>query len=183
MHRFTEPDRSDATRRGRPRPARPVSVGRSDLNARSLVCCDVVSQYASRARQWQFIAPLPRKIRKVGAPLGVIIALGTLAGLIVILLTAANPVGTAIGFVLSSVAMTVVLLAYLWLDRWEPEPPRLLVLAFLWGASVAVLVSVSLELYVGSVVAPAATRGSGQFRLTSRLAHRSSKRRPRVCFC
>ena len=34
------------------------------------------------------------------------------------------------------------LLAYLWLDRWEPEPPRLLVLAFLWGASVAVVVSV-----------------------------------------
>ncbi len=32
-------------------------------------------------------------VRKVGAPLGVIIALGTVAGLIVILLTAVNPVG------------------------------------------------------------------------------------------
>ena len=95
-----------------------------------------------------FIPPLPRRIRKVGAPLGVIIALGTLVGLIVILLTAVNPVGTAIGFVLASVAMTVVLLAYLWLDRWEPEPPRLLILAFIWGASVAVVVSVVLELYV-----------------------------------
>ena len=70
-----------------------------------------------------------------------IIALGTVAGLIVIGLTAFNPVGTAIGFVLSSVAMTVVVLAYLWLDRWEPEPPRLLVLAFLWGASVAVVIA------------------------------------------
>ena len=96
-----------------------------------------------------FIPPLPRRIRKVGAPLGVIIALGTVAGLIVILLTAVNPVGTAIGFVLASLAMTVVLLAYLWLDRWEPEPPRLLVLAFIWGASVAVVVSVILELCVG----------------------------------
>jgi RsiW-degrading membrane proteinase PrsW (M82 family) len=95
---------------------------------------------------------LPRRIRKVGAPLGVIIALGTVAGLIVILLTALNPVGTAIGFVLSSVAMTVVLLAYLWLDRWEPEPPRLLVLAFVWGASVAVVVSVGLELSVDSLI-------------------------------
>ncbi|MBS1693150.1 MAG: PrsW family intramembrane metalloprotease [Actinobacteria bacterium] len=103
--------------------------------------------------------PLTRKIRKVGAPLAVIILLGTLAGLIVIMLTAANPVGTAVGFVLSSVAMTVVVLAYLWLDRWEPEPPRLLVLAFLWGASVAVVISVVLELTVDALVNPATVAG------------------------
>jgi RsiW-degrading membrane proteinase PrsW (M82 family) len=99
-----------------------------------------------------FIPPLPRRIRKVGAPLGVIIALGTVVGLIVILLTAVSPVGTAIGFVLASLATTVVLLAYLWLDRWEPEPPRLLILAFIWGASVAVVVSVILELWVGNLL-------------------------------
>jgi RsiW-degrading membrane proteinase PrsW (M82 family) len=98
------------------------------------------------------VHPLPRRIRKVGAPLGVIIALGTVAGLLVILLTAVNPVGTAIGFVLSSLATVVVVLAYLWLDRWEPEPPRLLILAFLWGASVAVVVSVGLELYLESLI-------------------------------
>ena len=96
----------------------------------------------------------PRQIRKVGAPLAVIITFGTIAGLILILLTAVNPGGTAIGFVLSTVAMTLVLLCYLWLDRWEPEPPRLLVLAFLWGASVAVLASVVLELIVESAVNP-----------------------------
>jgi hypothetical protein len=44
-----------------------------------------------------------------------------------------QPGGQAIGFVLSSVAITGVVLAYLWLDRWEPEPPRLLVLAFVWA--------------------------------------------------
>jgi RsiW-degrading membrane proteinase PrsW (M82 family) len=82
----------------------------------------------------------------------VIILLGLIAGLIVIGLTAVNPVGTAIGFVLSSVAMAVVILAYLWLDRWEPEPPRLLVLSFLWGASVAVIVSIVLGLWVDSLV-------------------------------
>ena len=96
--------------------------------------------------------PFPRPVRKVGAPLAVIITFGTIAGLILILLTAVNPVGTTIGFVLSTVAMTLVLLCYLWLDRWEPEPPRLLVLAFLWGASVAILVSVVLELIVESAV-------------------------------
>ena len=51
-----------------------------------------------------------------------IILLGTIAGLIVIGLTAFNPVGTGIGFTLSSVTMTIVVLAYIWLDRWEPEP-------------------------------------------------------------
>ncbi len=97
-------------------------------------------------------APFQRRVRKVGAPLGLIITLGTIGGLIVILLTAVNPVGTAIGFVLSSVAMGIVVLAYLWLDRWEPEPPRLLVLAFVWGTSVAVVLSVGIELYVESLI-------------------------------
>ncbi|MBI3691476.1 MAG: PrsW family intramembrane metalloprotease, partial [Mycolicibacterium aromaticivorans] len=84
-------------------------------------------------------------VRKVGAPLAVIIILGTVAGLILTLLTAVNPEGTVIGFILATTATTLVVLSYLWLDRWEPEPPRLLVFAFVWGASVAVVVSVGLE--------------------------------------
>ena len=91
------------------------------------------------------VPPYPSPVRKVGAPLAAIIALGTLAGLILSLLTAVNPAGTALGFALSTVALVGVLACYLWLDRWEPEPPRLLIMAFLWGASVAVLISVALE--------------------------------------
>jgi RsiW-degrading membrane proteinase PrsW (M82 family) len=103
-------------------------------------------------------------MRKVGAPLGVIIALGTVAGLIIILPTAVNPVGTGIGFVLSSIAMTVVVLAYLWLDRWEPEPPRLLILAFVWGASISVVVSMVIGLLItaalGGIPTDTATFGA-----------------------
>jgi RsiW-degrading membrane proteinase PrsW (M82 family) len=84
----------------------------------------------------------------------VLITLGTIAGLIVIGLTAFNPVGTGIGFALSSLAMTVVVLAYLWLDRWEPEPPRLLVFAFLWGASVAVIIASILQLVAEAAINP-----------------------------
>jgi RsiW-degrading membrane proteinase PrsW (M82 family) len=91
------------------------------------------------------VPPYPSPVRKVGAPLAAILALGTLAGLILSLLTAVNPAGTALGFALSTTAMAGVLMCYLWLDRWEPEPPRLLIMAFLWGASVAVLLSVLLE--------------------------------------
>lgn len=104
--------------------------------------------------------PIQKKVRKVGAPLGVLILLGTIAGLILIALTAFNPVGTSIGFVLSSLAMTVVVLAYLWLDRWEPEPPRLLVLAFLWGASVAVIIASILQLVTEAAINPGATDGA-----------------------
>ncbi|MFN8073498.1 MAG: PrsW family intramembrane metalloprotease [Mycobacterium sp.] len=96
--------------------------------------------------------PLPRPVRKVGAPLAAIIAMGTVAGLILILVTAVNPAGAVLGFTLSTVAMALVLLCYLWLDRWEPEPPRLLIMAFLWGASVAVLISVIFEEVVHTAI-------------------------------
>jgi len=85
--------------------------------------------------------------------LALLILLGIIAGLVVVALTALNPVGTSVGFVLSGVAIAVVVLAYIWLDRWEPEPPRLLVFAFLWGATVAVLLSVILSLYLDSLIA------------------------------
>lgn len=104
-------------------------------------------------------SPWVRQVRTVGAPLGLLIALGTLAGLLVIALTAVNPTGTAVGFVLSSIAMAVVVLAYLWLDRWGPEPPRLLVFAFLWGASAAVVISAVLQLFLEAWVNPAAGDG------------------------
>jgi protease PrsW len=107
------------------------------------------------------VAPvLPRKIRKVGAPLAVIIALGTLTAAILVVVTRVNPTGATIGFVLTTVAMCMVIGAYLWLDRWEPEPPRLLVMTFLWGASVAVVLSVFLEVFAQSAIDPASTADS-----------------------
>lgn len=110
-----------------------------------------------------YAPPFQRKIRKVGAPIGVLILLGTVTGLIVIGLTLANPAGAAIGLVLSSVAMTIVVLAYVWLDRWEPEPPRLLVFAFLWGASVAVVLAAIIQLTVEAVINPGATESASPF--------------------
>ncbi|MCB0926246.1 MAG: PrsW family intramembrane metalloprotease [Mycobacterium sp.] len=92
--------------------------------------------------------------------MAVIIGLGTLAALILSLLTAVNPAGTLLGFTLATTAMALVLACYLWLDRWEPEPPRLLVLAFLWGSSVAVLLSILLEMLIDSSL-PAPATGAG----------------------
>jgi RsiW-degrading membrane proteinase PrsW (M82 family) len=106
-------------------------------------------------RSWLPVTgPMPRPIRKVGAPLGVLIALGVLTGLLVLMFTVINPVGAIVGFVLSTITMTAVVFAYLWLDRWEPEPPRLLLMAFGWGASIAVLISLVVGLVGDSVFAP-----------------------------
>ena len=101
-----------------------------------------------------FVPPLPRRIRKVGAPLAAIIAMGTTAGLVVLLFTLVNPVGAVIAIVLATAALAVVVATFVWLDRFEPEPPRLLVLAFVWGASVAVVFSVGLEMLFEALVVP-----------------------------
>ncbi|WP_329812897.1 PrsW family glutamic-type intramembrane protease, partial [Streptomyces sp. GSL17-113] len=37
------------------------------------------------------------------------------------------------------VPVLVVVAAFLWIDRWEPEPAKLLLLTFAWGACVATL--------------------------------------------
>lgn len=49
------------------------------------------------------------------------------------------PVQAIIGLVLSAVAAIVGILLLVWLDRWEPEPPHLLIAAFFWGGGVSLL--------------------------------------------
>ena len=48
-----------------------------------------------------------------------------------------RPEAIAIGLVLAVLPVGPLVACYLWLDRYEPEPVRLLVLAFAWGALVA----------------------------------------------
>ena len=106
---------------------------------------------------WPTTPPFQRKIRKVGAPLAVLILLGAIVALMVVGLTALNPVGASIGVILTSITTTVVLLAYIWLDRWEPEPPRLLAFAFLWGASVSIIIATILGLFLESLISSGGT--------------------------
>ena len=48
-------------------------------------------------------------------------------------------VGFLIGISLALLPLPVVIAAFRWLDRYEPEPPGLLLFAFFWGATVAAL--------------------------------------------
>ncbi|UQX88303.1 PrsW family intramembrane metalloprotease [Jatrophihabitans telluris] len=95
---------------------------------------------------------LRRKTRATGAPIAVLIGLGILAAAFALLAGVRDPAGLLIAVPSTTVAMLAVLAGYFWLDRWEPEPTRLLLLAFLWGATVAVMVSIALELATSEVL-------------------------------
>ncbi|MFF1383221.1 PrsW family intramembrane metalloprotease [Arthrobacter sp. NPDC058288] len=65
--------------------------------------------------------------------------------------------GFVIGFIASLIPLSAVLLAVYFIDRWEPEPKRLLLFAFMWGA----VVSVSVTLLIQPVFALAAAPPAG----------------------
>ncbi|MCW2522371.1 MAG: PrsW family intrarane metalloprotease [Frankiales bacterium] len=93
-----------------------------------------------------------RRAAATGAPIGVLIGLSVLAAAFALLIGVDNPTGLLVAVPCTAVSMGVVLAGFFWLDRWEPEPSRLLLLAFLWGATVAVVVSLVLELASSEVL-------------------------------
>ncbi len=102
------------------------------------------------------------KSRAVLGPVLGLVALG-LCGLLVLGLVTAQvgPEAVLIGALCAMLPVVPVVAAFLWVDRWEPEPPRLLLVAFLWGACFATLSA----LLINSTAAIAADellgRGSG----------------------
>ena len=69
-----------------------------------------------------------------------LLAAGGLLTLLAVL-ASTGPAGMVIGLVLAVVPVFPVVAAFLWLDRYEAEPPALLLFAFGWGAFVATLIS------------------------------------------
>ena len=76
-------------------------------------------------------------------------------------------VGFLIGLSLAALPLPVVLAAFRWLDRYEPEPRGLLLFAFFWGATVAALAAAVLN--TASVVASARTSGGSGMDTTAVL--------------
>lgn len=79
----------------------------------------------------------PRRITVLLPVLGLIAV--ALCGLLLFgMLTArVGALAVLIGVVAALVPVGVVVAALLWVDRWEPEPGRLLLLGFAWGACIA----------------------------------------------
>jgi len=56
-----------------------------------------------------------------------------------------SPTAPLLGVIFAAIPVVPLLLCYLWLDRYEPEPRHLLALGLAWGAFVACAVAVLLE--------------------------------------
>lgn len=77
---------------------------------------------------WAFLAVLPL----VALGVAVLVALDLIS-------TSIGGAAVLVGTMAAVLPVVPVVAAFLWVDRWEPEPWRLLLAAFLWGAGIAVL--------------------------------------------
>lgn len=82
----------------------------------------------------------------------VAVVLGALVMLMVLALSGA-PTVTFVATLLAALPVVPLVAAYLWLDRYEPEPTGLLVNALLWGAFAATAISIVVG-GVGGLFAP-----------------------------
>lgn len=74
--------------------------------------------------------------------------------------------GFIIGFVASLLPLGAVLLAVRVIDRWEPEPKRLLLFAFVWGAVVSISVTLMIQPYFSLAAGPASGLDNRTFAVT-----------------
>jgi RsiW-degrading membrane proteinase PrsW (M82 family) len=74
---------------------------------------------------------------------GVVLALAVVLGLIALLVIGVEIGinGFVVGFLMATVPVPFYVAFTLWIDRFEPEPPWLLGLAFVWGSAIAVFFS------------------------------------------
>src|SRR3954471_11712645 len=112
---------------------------------------------------WQ--GPLPtvqRQRRGVLAPVIGLVVIGV-CGLVVLGLVG-NSLGIGgviVGALCALLPVGPVVAAFLWIDRWEPEPPRLLLIAFLWGACFSALGALIINSSAALAVDVLLGRGSG----------------------
>jgi len=93
-------------------------------------------------------ASVPARPRRSGALLWVVAALllPVLGILVVYFLRFLGPAASVIGVVLAAVPFVFVWFAVRLVDRWEPEPRRLLFFAVAWGAVAAVAIALGVDL-------------------------------------
>ncbi len=89
-----------------------------------------------------------------------------LVGVVVFSLEADNVAGAGLSISYALIPLPLLWLAYWWLDRYEPEPRRYKVAAFVWGGVVAVSIALALQVFLqrqfdlsdetmASIIAPA----------------------------
>ena len=110
-------------------------------------------------------APLPtpgRRRRTVLAPVLLLLGLAV-CGLVVLGLVASSvgPTGVVVGVLCALLPVGPVVATFLWVDRWEPEPPVRLLMAFGWGACFAALSALLINSGAALIADEVLGRGSG----------------------
>ena len=115
---------------------------------------DEVRQTTDHAPQAVLERPArPRTGRVVAAVIGFTIMGGALLLLAAYFLTILGPGFTLIAAIIALIPLAVVLVGVGWIDRWEPEPRGALLFAFLWGATIAILVALFVDSGLQEVIA------------------------------
>lgn len=115
--------------------------------------------------QASLLNPIPTSAphrRGVLAPVVGLVLLGV-CGLVVLgfLTSSVGVVGVVVGALCALLPVAPVVATFLWIDRWEPEPPRLLLFAFLWGACFAALSALLINSTAAVLADEVLGRGSG----------------------
>ncbi|MEC5179400.1 PrsW family intramembrane metalloprotease [Arthrobacter sp. CG_A4] len=97
---------------------------------------------------------------------GVVLGFVSLFLVLPFLLVNTGVTGFVVGFVASLLPLGAVLFAVRVIDRWEPEPRRLLLFAFIWGASVSISVTMLIQPFFSLAAGPASGLDAQTFAVT-----------------
>jgi protease PrsW len=101
-------------------------------------------EYATAAQAWAAAPPPPKSMqwKRVLWLVGLVVFIG-LCGLALLIIVGVNigPVALGVGVVSALLPVPLLVYAFVWLDRYEPEPVKYLMFCFSWGAFVATFVA------------------------------------------
>jgi len=121
-----------------------------------------VTQWTQRT-QLILNGPLPTpkgQRRSVLAPvIGLVLLAVCALAVLGIVRSSVGTAGVLVGTLCALLPVGPVVATFLWIDRWEPEPPRLLLGAFLWGAGFSALTALIIN--SSAAVAIDAVTGAG----------------------
>ncbi|HKS48465.1 MAG TPA: PrsW family intramembrane metalloprotease [Amycolatopsis sp.] len=103
----------------------------------------------------------PRRITVLLPVLGLIVV--AICGLTLLALATVRvgPLAVVIGMAAALVPVAAVVAVFLWIDRWEPEPAKLLRLAFVYGACIAAILALLINNTAEAVGDMLLGRGNG----------------------
>ncbi|MTD57914.1 PrsW family intramembrane metalloprotease [Amycolatopsis pithecellobii] len=93
----------------------------------------------------------PRRITVLLPVLGLIVVAACGLTLLGLATVRVGPLGVVIGVAAALIPVAIVVAAVLWIDRWEPEPAKMLMTAFAWGACIAAITALLINSTAESV--------------------------------